>query len=170
VTSPLQEPSRAAFVLSSGRCGSTLMSRVLRDHPRLLSLSEVFSAVGPATLAVESLSGSAFWQRVRHLDPDLERLLRSAPVPEAIGLRHDSPPGGHGPLSLATLPGLSLSQEEVLPHRAAGAQRPDGGPRRTARADGQGGQSPAVSFRLRSMSNSLPPSRKNAKTRTAAHT
>ncbi len=34
------------FVLSTGRCGSTMLSNILNLHPRVLSLSEFFSYVG----------------------------------------------------------------------------------------------------------------------------
>lgn len=33
------------FVVNSGRCGSTLLSEVLKRHPRILSLSEFFASV-----------------------------------------------------------------------------------------------------------------------------
>jgi hypothetical protein len=47
------------FIVGTGRCGSTMMSNVVRLHPRLLSLSEFFT----------SLAGRAFTLR----EPDGER-------------------------------------------------------------------------------------------------
>jgi hypothetical protein len=32
----------ARFIIGTGRCGSTLLSRMLRLHPRVLELSELF--------------------------------------------------------------------------------------------------------------------------------
>ena len=47
-----------AFVLNTGRCGSTLLSDVLNSHPRVLSLSEFFSAVGMGTFRFHRATGS----------------------------------------------------------------------------------------------------------------
>lgn len=51
-----------AFVLGSARCGSTLVSRVIRMHPELLSLSEVFSTAGPHAFPQGRISAARFWR------------------------------------------------------------------------------------------------------------
>lgn len=33
------------FVVGTGRCGSTMLSNMLRQHPRVLSLSEFYASV-----------------------------------------------------------------------------------------------------------------------------
>lgn len=53
---------RGAFVLGSARCGSTLVSDVLRLHPALLSLSEVLSTAGPNAFPHGRISAARFWR------------------------------------------------------------------------------------------------------------
>ncbi|MBQ1088037.1 sulfotransferase [Streptomyces sp. B93] len=40
---PIEAPPGQVFVTGTGRCGSTLVSELLRDHPQVLSLSELFN-------------------------------------------------------------------------------------------------------------------------------
>jgi tetratricopeptide (TPR) repeat protein len=51
------------FVVSSGRCGSTLLSNMLRMHPDILSLSEFLIMVMPGGFAggAAPIQGSQFW-------------------------------------------------------------------------------------------------------------
>lgn len=50
------------FVLGSARCGSTLVSDILRLHPGILSLSEVFSTAGPNAFPGGRISAARFWR------------------------------------------------------------------------------------------------------------
>ena len=45
------------LVLSTGRCGSTLISDVLNTHPEVLSLSEFFANVGMKAFVRKRPSG-----------------------------------------------------------------------------------------------------------------
>jgi Sulfotransferase family len=49
------------FVVGTGRCGSTLLSNLLRSHPAVLSLSELFTASVPNTFLPGDLTGEQFW-------------------------------------------------------------------------------------------------------------
>jgi hypothetical protein len=64
------------IVLSTGRCGSTVLSNIVREHPMALSVSELFSGLADRDLTERTLSGVDFWD------------LLSRPCPaDVIGLR-----------------------------------------------------------------------------------
>ncbi len=58
------------FIVGTGRCGSTMLSNMLREHPKVLSLSEFFAAFlfGGRTaiepLVLEPMDGREFWSIV----------------------------------------------------------------------------------------------------------
>ncbi|PRY92064.1 sulfotransferase family protein [Hasllibacter halocynthiae] len=52
------------LILGSARCGSTLVSRILRLHPSILSLSELFATAGPYAFRPARVSGARFWARL----------------------------------------------------------------------------------------------------------
>ena len=58
---------RPTFVVGTGRCGSTMLSNMLREHPKVLSLSEFFAwLVDSGTRLAETfsptpLNGERFW-------------------------------------------------------------------------------------------------------------
>ena len=56
--------AEGGLVLGSARCGSTLVSRILRAHPDVLSLSELFATAGPHAFRPSRLSGRRFWDRL----------------------------------------------------------------------------------------------------------
>lgn len=73
------------LVLSTGRCGSTMISDGLNLHPMILSLSEVFSTLGPRALFRNRLNGKAMWELCSRQNP-ARRLTRTcAPRLEALG-------------------------------------------------------------------------------------
>ena len=79
------------LVLSTGRCGSTMISDVLGLHPEVLSLSEVFSLLGPLALFRKRLSGKAMWALCSRQNPALRVLLSADPVPSEILYPFDEP-------------------------------------------------------------------------------
>ena len=72
------------LVLSTGRCGSTMISDVLNLHPDVLSLSEVFSLLGPLALFRKRLSGRAMWALCSRQNPALRVLLSADTLPSEI--------------------------------------------------------------------------------------
>jgi putative sulfotransferase len=59
--------STPTFVVGTGRCGSTMLSNMLREHPKVLSLSELFVMLNDGGRSVESYSpepmdGRRFWE------------------------------------------------------------------------------------------------------------
>ncbi|MEZ4385428.1 MAG: sulfotransferase [Nannocystaceae bacterium] len=102
-------------VVGTGRCGSTLLSEMLRAHPEVASISEFFSfitdlgALIPEAFPAEPVSGAAFWELVAGRHPRQNLLLRH-------GLRMEEvlyPPAPRRDLIEAGIPALLLT---TLPH------------------------------------------------------
>jgi len=69
------------FVVGTGRCGSTLLSRLLREHPGVLSMSEFFStlriaaASGPARFPTSDMDGAQLWRLLASPFPMLDAMI-----------------------------------------------------------------------------------------------
>jgi len=50
------------IVVSTGRCGSTLLSNMLRLNPEILSMSEFFSLLMPDPIPAGELNATAYWR------------------------------------------------------------------------------------------------------------
>ena len=77
--------STPTFVVGTGRCGSTMLSNMLREHPKVLSLSEFFANVCDGNRSTEGFSaepmdGARFWS-----------LLAAKPEMVSFGMRHGVP-------------------------------------------------------------------------------
>ena len=87
------------LVLSTGRCGSTMVSEVLNTHPDVLSLSEFFISLGMKSLIRKRLSGKALWGICCRHSPGLkamlagnrDRILYPFDTPRARYTVHDIP-------------------------------------------------------------------------------
>lgn len=91
------------IILSSGRCGSTLLSDLLSDEPDTLSAQEFFVCLpDPEVLGGETLSGPAYWDLLSSPRPQMRTLARLgiSPSEEAY------PPGGAWRGRLTELPRL----------------------------------------------------------------
>lgn len=105
------------FVLSTGRCGSTMVSDVLNRHPCVLSLSEFFSAVGMGVFRRRRVTGNRMWElytrqqtRTRlMLRGNYDELLYPVDDPNARFSRRDMPP-----IMGATLPHLTDQYEALF--------------------------------------------------------
>src|SRR4051812_47791592 len=54
--------SGGRFIVSTGRCGSTLLSNLLSSHPSVLTVSELFSSLQPGAFPQEAVGGVEFWR------------------------------------------------------------------------------------------------------------
>jgi hypothetical protein len=68
------------FVVGTGRCGSTALSRVLREHPAVLSISELFSML-KGTLRhtgfpSDEMDGARLWQILNSRDAFADARIR----------------------------------------------------------------------------------------------
>ncbi|MEM9222491.1 MAG: sulfotransferase [Pseudomonadota bacterium] len=57
-------PPTSVFIVGTGRCGSTLLSDMVRLHPKLLDLSELLACQGVEAFYPARLSGQRFWRRL----------------------------------------------------------------------------------------------------------
>lgn len=69
---------RLTFIVGTGRCGSTLVSRVLQMHPDVLSVSEFFTTMRPGTaeLPDEIIDGRRLWDVLASPEPSLDGIVR----------------------------------------------------------------------------------------------
>ncbi|WP_424217540.1 sulfotransferase (plasmid) [Streptomyces sp. BI20] len=74
------------FIVGSGRCGSTMLSRALQAHPDVLSMNEFFTSIacrGTIGFGDRTLDGPAFWEILGGPVRPLDAIAASGyPMPE----------------------------------------------------------------------------------------
>ncbi|NSC20074.1 sulfotransferase, partial [Streptomyces albus subsp. chlorinus] len=111
VVAPDATAAPLTFVVGTGRCGSTALSQVLRLHPSILGLSELFATVEPGALPDEPLDGAEFWRLLASPRPFADRMIRDGtPVPEHL---YPHSPGRFAAGGGQGVPALCLT---TLPH------------------------------------------------------
>ncbi len=63
------------FVVSTGRCGSTMLSDMINLHPRMLSVSEFFASLADGAFRGRTLDGKALHRRLATLRPAGKAML-----------------------------------------------------------------------------------------------
>ena len=105
------------IVLSTGRCGSTMVSNMLNIHPKVLSLSEFFTCIGLKTFRPRRPSGEWMWKlysrqsyRTRLLlrEP-FEELIYPFDDPDSRFSRIDAPP-----IACAALPHITNEHDALF--------------------------------------------------------
>src|SRR5215470_16615092 len=71
-TNPMRPP---VFIVGTGRCGSTMVSSIVRLHPRLLSLSEFFASLAGRAFTLRNPDGEQFWHLLSRLSPVAARMF-----------------------------------------------------------------------------------------------
>ncbi|MFD3592364.1 SDR family oxidoreductase [Nocardia sp. NPDC058640] len=108
-----------AFVVTTGRSGSTALSEVLRRHREVLSLNEFFLAVRTTLPRGEKVSPETFWRAIADPHPLFDPMVRGgAGMPELIyprlpDTRFAADTTGIPAISLMTLPHLSHDPDAV---------------------------------------------------------
>ncbi len=101
------------IVVGSGRCGSTLLSRILREHPSVLSISEFFATltVHEDAFPSDEYDGEEMWKILSASDPYLDALIRDGLLTPELCYPYDSgrfnPETGVPLISHMTLPMLT---------------------------------------------------------------
>lgn len=101
--------SPPVFIVGTGRCGSTLMSNLVRLHPHVLSLSEVFVSFATEGLVHRNLDGERFWKLVTDASPVLRKAIN--PTRSPVEFTYEF--GTDSPWTMKTLP---ASLYMTLPH------------------------------------------------------
>jgi hypothetical protein len=107
-----------AIILGTGRCGSTMLSRILRTHPDILSLSGFFFTLNSARFTRRVLDGAQFWQILADpRPPDTVFLQAGMTIPEILYPYSSSSrfgvESGIPPLLMTTLPHLTEEHEAL---------------------------------------------------------
>jgi hypothetical protein len=122
------------FIVGTGRCGSTMMSNLVRLHPRLLSLSEFFMSLGSRAFTLREPDGERFWRLLSRLPPIGGKMLaKGAPIEEVLyGFGADARfgPCDVPPILVTALPHLTRDYEalydEMGPFIRSGGRAPLG--------------------------------------------
>jgi hypothetical protein len=112
-------PQRPLFIVGTGRCGSTLLSEMIRLHPRVLSVSEWFAVLGEMrALEDKHVDACVFWDMLTLATRDAAELLARHPklpelrAPERLAARGNW--RGIAPILLVPLPHLDIHPRAAL--------------------------------------------------------
>lgn len=112
------------FVVGTGRCGSTMLSNMLREHPKVLSLSEFYAWATDCgredqPFGSERLDGTQFWSIIAAITPFVSFILRQRIEPSELLYPVDDPAARYGRESgvpailLTTLPHLTADHDRL---------------------------------------------------------
>lgn len=107
------------LILSTGRCGSTMVSEMLSLHPGILSVSEFFMVLGPQAFAWRNPSGERMWRLYSRQSAALHSMLKDGEVVDENlyplgqpGSRYEA--GNLPPILSVTLPHLSPTPDALF--------------------------------------------------------
>ena len=105
------------FIVGTGRCGSTMLSNMVRLHPQLLSVSEFFTSLTSKAFRRSNATGQDVFRWLDTQSPGGRALLRNGFVvdeflyPLGAGARYAA--GEVPPILCATLPHLTAKHESL---------------------------------------------------------
>jgi putative sulfotransferase len=108
------------FIVGTGRCGSTMLSNMLREHPKVLSLSEFFAYVSDgarinAAFSPEPIDGQRFWALLSAARPMQSLAMRYGIASAEILYPYDNPSS-----SFSWRTGVPAILLTALPHLTEG--------------------------------------------------
>ncbi|MFG2623160.1 sulfotransferase [Streptomyces sp. NPDC048507] len=113
------------FIVGTGRCGSTMFSRVLQAHPDVLSMNEFFTSLaarGNEVFQQRALDGSEFWSLLADPTPPFGAFAasacRSAEMIYPYGSGRFRPEDGFPAISHMALPALTPDPDALYDHLA----------------------------------------------------
>lgn len=106
------------IVLNSGRCGSTMISNIIREHPRILSISEFFRCLGETFYDRHSIGGKGMWKKLSQPSPSVRMFLRNPSKTKEILYPFDAEkarftPDNIPPIMAIPLPHMTTSFESL---------------------------------------------------------
>jgi hypothetical protein len=115
------------FVVSTGRCGSTMLSRILSKHPDVLSLSEFFRTIADDTteskLPTGDLDGPELWRLFSATSPVVDGFALANMASDEMCYPYNrgrfDPAVGVPVICHATLPLLTDDPDTLFDHLAA---------------------------------------------------
>lgn len=73
-----------SIIISSGRCGSTLLSDLIAEEPDTLSAQEFFMSVAPWARSAEVITGAEYWDVLASPKAELSTLFRIGLPPKEL--------------------------------------------------------------------------------------
>lgn len=122
----VSESPAPVFIVGTGRCGSTMLSTMLRDHPAILSLSEFFTFVTdlgtriPQAFPPGLVDGEQFWRILSTCYPKQNIMLQhdvamdEVLYPYASSQAHYNAQTGVPALLQTTLPHLTSDHDRLF--------------------------------------------------------
>ena len=87
------------YVVGTGRCGSTMLSRILQGHPDVLSLSEFWNIflhhdepLATRDIPTQAMTGDEYWQLMTRISPHHDGLAATG-IESYFGSRFDAASG-----------------------------------------------------------------------------
>lgn len=106
------------IILSTGRCGSTMVSEMLNIHPGILSLSEFFVPLGLDAFALRKPDGKQMWHLYSHQNAALKSMVKDGVTVSENLYPFAQPdsrfqPNNCPPILFVTLPHLTPDYERL---------------------------------------------------------
>jgi pimeloyl-ACP methyl ester carboxylesterase len=112
----LQSPDSCAVIISTGRCGSTLLSTLIAEEPETLSVSESLLPIKShlMSMPLTELTGAQYWSLLSKPNPVAAMMAKAGILPGEVRYPSSGRSAGQAdlpPIMYATLPGVSADPD-----------------------------------------------------------